>query len=94
MNLLEFSSETHVWKASQVVMAFAALYIKSEMVVYLEKCLLATHSISGFCDLITISLFMKAGDESALNRPLTIIQPVSCDLLKRVRENSSLGNES
>lgn len=69
-------------------MAYIALYIKTEMPVYLEKCLLATHSISGFCDLITISLFMKAGDESALNRSLTIIQPVSCDLLKRVRENS------
>lgn len=69
-------------------MTYIALYIKTEMPVYLEKCLLATHSISGFCDLITISLFMKASDESALNRSLTIIQPVSCDLLKRVRENS------
>lgn len=45
-------------------------------------------STEGICDLITISLFMKAGDESALNRSLTITQPVSCDLRKRVRENS------
>lgn len=69
-------------------MAYIALYITTKMPVYLEECLVATHSISGFCDLITVSLSMKAGDESALNRSLTITQPVSCDLLKRVRENS------
>lgn len=82
--LLRGESIPDVWAA----LAYTALYVRAEMLVYFERCLLATHSISGFCDLITISLFMKAGDESALNRPLTIIQPVSCDLLKRVRENS------
>lgn len=75
----------NVW----IIAAYNAIVcVKIEMPVYLEKCLLATHSIAGFCNLITISLFTKAGDESALNRSLTITQPVSCDLLKRVRENS------